>query len=52
MYSYLQDDSSDTQYSYHTQRILFNKFSALCNGDVMIVCTFGFVRWVVNYKTM
>jgi hypothetical protein len=52
MYSYLQDNSSDTQYSYHTGRILFDEFSALCNGGVVIVCTFGFVWWVVIHETM
>ena len=51
MYSYLQDDSSDTKFSYHTQCILFVEFSALRKGDVVIVRTFGFVWWVVNHET-
>ncbi len=49
MYSYLQYESSDTQYSYHTRRIWFDEFSALRHGDVVIVRTF--VLCVMSYKS-
>jgi hypothetical protein len=40
MYSYLHDESGDTQYSDRARRIGFDEFSALCHGDVVIVRTF------------
>jgi hypothetical protein len=40
MYSYLHNESGDTQYSDGARRIWFDDFSALRHGDVMIVRTF------------
>ncbi len=40
MYSYLHNESGDTQYTDCARRIRFDEFSALRHGDVVIVCTF------------
>ncbi len=40
MYSYLHNESGDTQYTGRTHRNRFDEFSALCHGDVVIVRTF------------
>ncbi len=41
MYSYLHNESSNTQYSYHARHIWFDGFSARHHGDVVIVRTYG-----------
>ncbi len=40
MYSYLHNESGDTQYNDRARRIRFDEFSALRHGDVVIVRTF------------
>jgi len=40
MYSYLHNESGDTQYTDLARRIRFDEFSALRHGDVVIVRTF------------
>jgi hypothetical protein len=40
MYSYLHNESGDTQYSDRARPIHFDDFSALRHGDVVIVRTF------------
>ena len=50
MYSYLHNDSGDTQYSDGARRIRFDEFSALRHGDVVIVRTF--VLCVLGCKSL
>jgi hypothetical protein len=40
MYSYLHNESGDTQYTNRARRIRFNKFFALRHGGVVILRTF------------
>ena len=40
LYSYLHNESGNTQYSYHARRILIDDFSALRHGGVVVVRTF------------
>ena len=40
MYSYLHNESGDTQYTNRARRIRFDEFSALRHVDVVIVRTF------------
>ena len=40
MYSYLHNESGDTQYTDRARRIRFDEFSALRHGDVVIDCAF------------
>ena len=52
MYSYLHNESGDTQYSDGARRIPFDEFSALRHGDVVMCAPLCFVFWVVNrYST-
>ena len=50
MYSYLHNESGDTQYTNRARRIRFDEFSALRHGDVVIVRTFVLCVWVVNQE--
>ncbi len=40
MYSYLHNESGNTQYTNRAHRNRFDEFSALCHCDVVIVRTF------------
>ena len=40
LYSYLHNESGNTQYSHHARRILIDDFSALRHGGAMVVRTF------------
>jgi hypothetical protein len=56
MYSYLHNESGDTQYSDGARRIRFDEFSALRHGDVVIVrifvlCVLG-CKWTLYVGTL
>jgi hypothetical protein len=40
LYSYLHNESGNTQYSYHARRISIDDFSALRHGGAMVARTF------------